>query len=150
MRNLWYLVGWEQWYFSIIWDTYMWKLQTFSGLWYKQIIAWFVGDIWHKYPSWYFKIVSNYVQQFWNITPAWYLCQISLKNHAIIYSNTCYNQRPVVNFHYAIFFSTAILAGSWSIYVSIHPSVHPTIRPSVCLSNVLIYFWRLSSFCRQR
>ena len=58
-------------------------------LWYKQIIAWFVRDIWHKYHSWYFKIVSNfnYVYQFWNITrgiyakyhykSCYYLIQIS-------------------------------------------------------------------------
>ena len=25
----------------------------------KQIITWFLRDIWHKYHSWYFKIVSN-------------------------------------------------------------------------------------------
>ena len=29
---------------------------------YKQIIAWFVRDIWHKYHSWYFKIVSNFTR----------------------------------------------------------------------------------------
>jgi len=28
MRNL---IGLEQWYFSLIWNTYMWKLQTFCG-----------------------------------------------------------------------------------------------------------------------
>ena len=31
-------------------------------LWYKQIIAWFVRDIWHKYHLWYFKIVSNFTR----------------------------------------------------------------------------------------
>jgi len=31
MRNFCNLIGLEQWYFSLIWNTYMWKLQTFSG-----------------------------------------------------------------------------------------------------------------------
>ena len=31
MRNFCNLIGWEQWYFSLIWNTYMWKLQTFWG-----------------------------------------------------------------------------------------------------------------------
>jgi len=31
MRNFWNLIGLEQWYFSLIWNTYMWKLQTFCG-----------------------------------------------------------------------------------------------------------------------
>ena len=26
-----YSIGLEQWYFSLIWTTYMWKLQTFAG-----------------------------------------------------------------------------------------------------------------------
>ena len=42
MRNFCNLIGLEQWYFSLIWNTYMWKLQTFCGWWYKQTIAWFV------------------------------------------------------------------------------------------------------------
>ena len=29
MRNFCNLIGLEQWYFSLIWNTYMWKLQTF-------------------------------------------------------------------------------------------------------------------------
>ena len=53
------LIGLEQWDFSLIWNTYMWKLPTFCG--YKRIIA-FVRDIWHKYHSWYFKIVSNFTR----------------------------------------------------------------------------------------
>ena len=40
----------------------MWKLQTFHRQKYKQIIAWFVRDIRHKYHSWYFKIVSNFTR----------------------------------------------------------------------------------------
>ena len=44
--------------FQLNLNTYMWKLQTFCG--YKQIIPWFLRDIWHKYHSWYFKIVSNF------------------------------------------------------------------------------------------
>ena len=59
MRNFCNLIGLEQWYFSLIWNTYMWKFQTFCGSQYKQKIAWFVRDIWHKYHLWYFKIVSN-------------------------------------------------------------------------------------------
>ena len=35
---------------------------------YKQLIAWIVRDIWHKYHMWYFKIAPNYVRQFWNNT----------------------------------------------------------------------------------
>ena len=31
MRNYCNLIGLEQWYFSLIWNTYMWKLQTFRG-----------------------------------------------------------------------------------------------------------------------
>ena len=39
MRNFCNLIGLEQWYFSLIWNTYMWKLQN------KQIIAQFVRDV---------------------------------------------------------------------------------------------------------
>ena len=31
MRNFCNLIGLEQWYFSLIWNTYTWKLQTFCG-----------------------------------------------------------------------------------------------------------------------
>ena len=31
VRNFCNLIGLEQWYFSLIWNTYMWKLQTFWG-----------------------------------------------------------------------------------------------------------------------
>ena len=36
------------------------KIKHLCGYEYKQIIAWFVRDIWHKYHSWYFKIASNF------------------------------------------------------------------------------------------
>ena len=62
MKNFCNLIGLEKWYFSLIWNTYMWKLQTFCRQYYKQIIAWFVRDIWHKNHSWYFKIVSNFTR----------------------------------------------------------------------------------------
>ena len=32
MKNVCNLIGLEQWYFNLIWNTYMWKLQTFCGL----------------------------------------------------------------------------------------------------------------------
>ena len=31
MKNFCNLIGLEQWYFTLIWNTYMWKLQTFAG-----------------------------------------------------------------------------------------------------------------------
>ena len=31
MRNFCNLIGLEQWYFSLIWNTYMWKLQNYCG-----------------------------------------------------------------------------------------------------------------------
>ena len=31
MENFYNLIGLEQWYFTLIWNTYMWKLQTFYG-----------------------------------------------------------------------------------------------------------------------
>jgi len=43
-------------------------MTKFLRLYYKQVIAWIVRDIWHKYNSWYFKIAQNYVKQFLNIT----------------------------------------------------------------------------------
>ena len=30
-RNFCNLIGLDQWYFSLIWNTYMWKLQIFFG-----------------------------------------------------------------------------------------------------------------------
>ena len=54
--------------------------KPFAGSSIKQIIAWFVGDICHKYHSWYFKIVSNLKLRI-TISKyhSWYLCQISLQ-----------------------------------------------------------------------
>ena len=49
------LICLEQWYFSLIWNTYIWKLQTFC-------IALFVRNIWYKYRLWYFKILSNFTR----------------------------------------------------------------------------------------
>ena len=31
MKNFCNFIGLEQWYLSLIWNTYMWKLQTFCG-----------------------------------------------------------------------------------------------------------------------
>ena len=63
MRNFCSLIGLEQWYFSLIWETYMWKLQPFAGSSInKIIITWFVRDIWPKYHWWYLKIVSNFTR----------------------------------------------------------------------------------------
>ena len=31
VRNFYNLIGLEQWYFSLMWNAYMWKLQTFCG-----------------------------------------------------------------------------------------------------------------------
>ena len=30
MKNFCNLIGLEQWYFSLVWNTYMWKLQNFA------------------------------------------------------------------------------------------------------------------------
>ena len=69
-------------------NIYMWKLQTFCGYKYKQIIAWFVHDIWHKYHPWYFKMTLSQISlasrlRKLRLTIAnyhiWYLCQISLQ-----------------------------------------------------------------------
>ena len=59
MKKFCNLNGLEQWYFSLIWNTYMRKLQTLRA--YKSCYYLFIllRDIWHKYHSWYFKIVSN-------------------------------------------------------------------------------------------
>ena len=95
MRNFCNLICWEQWYFSLIWNTYMWKLQTFCGKKYKQIIAWFVRDIWHKYHSRYFKIVSNFTRlttreityNNFEISLVVFMPNITT-NHAITYTNS--------------------------------------------------------------
>ena len=98
MRNFPNLIGLEQWYFSLIWNTYMWKLQTFSGSQYKEIIAWFVCDIWQKYHLWYFKIVSNFTRltaheityNNFEISLVVFMPNITT-NHAITYTNLLMN-----------------------------------------------------------
>ena len=84
MKNYCNLIGSEQWHFSFIWNTYMWKLPTFWGQKYKQIMAWFVRDVWHKCHSWYFKIVSNYSN--FEISLVVFMPNITT-NHAITYTN---------------------------------------------------------------
>ena len=62
---------------------------------YKQIIAWFVRDIWHKYHSWYFKIVSNFTRltaceityNNFEVSLVVFIPNITT-NHAITYTNT--------------------------------------------------------------
>ena len=83
MRNFCNLIGLGQWYFSLIWNTYMWKLQNLCEYEYKQIIAWIVRDIWHKYHSWYFKIASNFN---FEISVVVFMPSITT-NHAITYTN---------------------------------------------------------------
>ena len=64
------------------------------GSWYKQIMAWFVRDIWHKYHSWYFKIVSNFTRltareityNNFEISLVVFIPNITT-NHAITYTN---------------------------------------------------------------
>ena len=74
----------------------MWKLQTFWG--YKQIIAWFVRDIWDKYHLRYFKIVSNFTRltareityNNFEISLVVFIPNIT-KNHPVTYTNNYYD-----------------------------------------------------------
>ena len=58
------------------------------------MIAWFVGDIWHKYHSWYFKIVTNFTRltareityNNFEISLVVFMPNITT-NHAITYTN---------------------------------------------------------------
>ena len=64
------------------------KMTNFSRIlvYSKQIIAWFVRNIWDKYHSWYFKVFSNFTRL--TVVNSWYLCQISLLMmllHVLIY-----------------------------------------------------------------
>ena len=59
------------------------KIKNLCGYEYKQIIAWFVRDIWHKYHSWYFKIASNFN---FEISVVVFMPSITT-NHAITYTN---------------------------------------------------------------
>ena len=54
MRNFYYLIDLQRWYFSSIWNTYVWKLQlTFAVSSINKYGHDFsVRDIWHKYHSW--------------------------------------------------------------------------------------------------
>ena len=73
----------------------MWKWQNLWGQKYKQIIVWFVRDIWHKYHSRYFKIASNFIRltareityNNFEISPVVFTPNITT-NHAITYTNT--------------------------------------------------------------
>ena len=75
---------------------YMWKLQTFSGYEYKQIIASFVCDILHEFHLWDFKIVSNFtglraceiLYNNFEIPLVVFMPNITT-NHAITYTNSC-------------------------------------------------------------
>ena len=71
-------------------------------LW-KQIIAWFVCDIWHKYHSWHFKIASNFTRLTaheitYNNNSKYhlrYLCPNITTNHTITYS--CIQRHVYIN-----------------------------------------------------
>ena len=72
MRNFCNLIGLDQWYFSLIWNTYMWKI---TNLLLVQNCLTFNSPI----GSW------NYIQQFWNITVV-FTTNITT-NHGITYTN---------------------------------------------------------------
>ena len=81
MINFCHLIGLEQWYFSLIWNTYMWKLQTFLWVVVKtnnsMICTWYLA----KTPLVIFQNCLKFHSQL-RITiskyHSWYLCQISL------------------------------------------------------------------------
>ena len=68
-------------------------------------MAWFVGDIWHKYHSWYFKIVSNFTRltareimyNNFEISLVVFMPNIAT-NHAITYTNFLPNETKSVYF----------------------------------------------------
>ena len=86
LENFCNLIGFEQWYFSLIWNT-----KPFVGSSSIKIIAWFVRDIWHL---WYFKIVSYFTHltageisyNNFNISHVVFMPNITT-NHAISYAN---------------------------------------------------------------
>ena len=88
MRNFYYLIGLQRWYFSSIWNTYVWKLQlTFAVSSINKYGHDFsVRDIWHKYHSWYFKIVSVVTYSNFEISLVEFMPDITT-NHAITYTN---------------------------------------------------------------
>ena len=65
MRNFCNLIGLERWYFSLIWNTYMWKLQTFCDISKLSQISLAYGLV---------KLRSTILKYH-----SWYLCQISLQ-----------------------------------------------------------------------
>ena len=97
----------------------MWKLQTFCGWQYKQIIAWFVCDIWHKYHSSYFKIVSNFTRlsprettyNNFEISLVVFMANITT-NHAIMYTNSV---KITLNSKNASLCNILLLAGTWRV-----------------------------------
>ena len=60
----------EQWYFSLIWNTDMWKLQTFAGSSIKQIIAWFVV-IFGIYK------ITKMIYAFWLVKNLWFIVAVN-------------------------------------------------------------------------
>ena len=137
MTNFCNSIGLEQWYFRIIWNTYMWKLQTFCGYLYKQIIAWFVRDIWHKYHLWYFKIVSNFTRltareityNNFEISPVVFMPNITT-NHAITYTKStiispfCWTERTHLGSTLLEYFANqnADLSKFWSVIPILQPA----------------------------
>ena len=84
-------------YFKLSWNTTALSqsnCRNFSSSSIKQIIAWFVAGIWHKYHSWYFKIVSNFTRlsardikcNNFEISSVVFMPNITT-NHAITYTN---------------------------------------------------------------
>ena len=146
MRNFCDLIGLEQWYFSLIWNTYPWKLPTFCGWWYKQIIAWFVRDIWHKYHLWYFKIVSNFTRLLareitynnFEISLVVFMPNITT-NHAITYTNNIWTQ---------VCWAMLLFRVHWNASKGPHPQQHFRIifsRPHKGQSHQKTHIWKYVS-----
>ena len=131
MGNFCNLSGLEQWYFSLPWNTYMWKLQNLFGLYFKQIIAWLVLDIWHKYHSWYFKIVSNFnrltareiTYNNFEISLVVFMSNITT-NHAITYTNwnkQCVKLTLFHNWRYKMERSSKLRKSTICVFVDTYP-----------------------------
>ena len=87
MRNYGNLTGLEQWYFSLIWNAYMWNYKTFAGSSiYKKIIAWFVRDI---------SKLSQITYNNFEISLLVFMPNTTT-NHAITYTNT---KNKVIKIH---------------------------------------------------
>ena len=100
MRNFWNFIGLEQWYFSLVWNTHVKITTPLRVVVYKQIIAWFVCDIfWRKYHLWYFKIVSNFTcrtareitYNSFEISLVVFMSNITT-NHTITYTNINFSE----------------------------------------------------------